>query len=85
MEEKMKELIIPLIRPERSPITADTEPTPLEIQRWEDDGGAVPPVSARSATSAQIIGDAPRHSRAKVRGSQTSRQRNPFKLCTLSN
>jgi hypothetical protein len=41
MEEKMTELIIPLLQPQRSTITVDTEPTPLEIQRWEDDGGAV--------------------------------------------
>jgi hypothetical protein len=35
MEEKITKLMIPLIRPEgwRSPITADIEPTPLEIQR----------------------------------------------------
>jgi hypothetical protein len=34
-EEKITKLMIPLIRPEgwRSPITADIEPTPLEIQR----------------------------------------------------
>ena len=37
----MTELIIPLSRLERPTDTADTEPTPLEIQRWEDDGGAV--------------------------------------------
>jgi hypothetical protein len=44
MEEKMTELIIPLSRPigRQLPITAETQPTPLEIQRWEDDGGAVP-------------------------------------------
>jgi hypothetical protein len=51
MEEKVTKLMIPLIRPDgwRSPTAADIEPTPLEIQRWEDDGGAVPPVPARSA------------------------------------
>ena len=39
----MTELIIALPRPDgrQSTISADTEPTPLEIQRWEDDGGAV--------------------------------------------
>jgi hypothetical protein len=49
MEEKMTKLIISLIRPERPTVTADIEPTPVEIQRWEDDGGAVLPVSQRRA------------------------------------
>jgi hypothetical protein len=39
----MTEMIIALPRPDgrRPAIAADTEPTPLDIQRWEDDGGAV--------------------------------------------
>ena len=37
----MTELIILLIRPERPSVITDIEPTPAEIQRWEDDGGAV--------------------------------------------
>ena len=37
----MTESIILLTQPERPTATAGTEPTPLEIQRWEDDGGAV--------------------------------------------
>ena len=41
----MTELIIPLTRPERPTVTTDIEPTPVEIQRWEDDGGAVLPGS----------------------------------------
>jgi hypothetical protein len=49
MEEKMKELIVPLIRPEQPAVTAEIEPTPVEIQRWEDDGGAVLPVSQQRA------------------------------------
>ena len=37
----MTQLIIPLSRLEGPTDTSDTEPTPVEIQRWEDDGGAV--------------------------------------------
>jgi hypothetical protein len=43
----MTELIIPLTRPERPTRTAGIEPTPAEIQRWEDDGGAVLPAPQR--------------------------------------
>jgi hypothetical protein len=50
MEEKMKELIIPLIQFERPTVTADIGPTPVEIQRWEDDGGAVLPSPQRRAS-----------------------------------
>jgi hypothetical protein len=52
MEEKMTESIVALVRPERPTIALDTEPTPLEIQRWEDDGGAVLP-DARWPTRAR--------------------------------
>ena len=45
----MTELIIPVIRHERSTAAADIEPTPAEIQRWEDDGGAPLPMSQRHA------------------------------------
>jgi hypothetical protein len=39
-EEMMNQLIISLTRRDsrRPMIAADTDPTPLEIQRWEDDG-----------------------------------------------
>lgn len=43
----MKELIVPLIRPERPAVTADNEPTPVELRRWEDDGVAVLPTPQR--------------------------------------
>ena len=45
----MTELIISLTRPKRTTVTTDIEPTPVEIQRWEDDGGAVLPASQRRA------------------------------------
>jgi hypothetical protein len=59
MEEKMTELIIPFGRPvERQwTITVETEPTPLEIQRWEDDGGAVL-INARRPTRTHCRCDA---------------------------
>jgi hypothetical protein len=53
MEEKMTEFTISFDRPveRQSIITVETEPTPLEIQRWEDDGGAVL-IDARGPTRA---------------------------------
>lgn len=47
----MTDSMILFVRPERRLPTfvADVEPTPLEIQRWEDDGGAVLADTARAA------------------------------------
>jgi hypothetical protein len=52
MERKMTNLIFPLtVRDQRSTGTSfgspGHEPTPLEIQRWEDDGGAILPEQSR--------------------------------------
>jgi hypothetical protein len=51
MEEKMTELVIAFTRPERPKPTsrAESDPTALEIQRWEDDGGAPLPAPSRGA------------------------------------
>jgi hypothetical protein len=53
----MTELMIPLPEPQRPTISRDTEPTPLEIQRWEDDGGAALTDERRPRQSHCYCGD----------------------------
>jgi hypothetical protein len=43
MERNVTELPIDYLRPEACCVSSNHGPTPIEIQRWDDNGGAIPP------------------------------------------